>query len=565
MSKTDGILLPMMFWKLDTRPGPVLFVGPTRDMVMTISKERVATAIRQSPSLLAALKGGKSDTIMEKFINGCRLGFAWCGSETAISAHAVCLLLVDELDRIQALAGKGNPLGIARARMATYRASGEATEVITSSPLVGNIGTVTLATGLTHWAVAEINDVSSPVWKLWQQGTRHEWAWRCAQEKCSEYFIPRRDLLVYDTAADTAEAASKDVGVACPHCGTVLREHGSYGKLWMNAHGVMVAPGQAISKDGAVIGDETPNRRASGWASGLCSPWVSWADVVYQLHNALTDDDSAELQPVINTLFGECYAQQGARIEVNDLDHLRGDYLLGETPQEVSVLTLGVDIGDNNIWAVLRGWGPRYESWMIQRWEIRKGPTGTPVENPAPWDELGRIIDTPWDGLLIERVCIDARHLKLAVYAFCRERAEICVPTNGGSTLTRGWKEAALEETPDRKPDSQGMHLLTFGVHERKKYIRDHIKPGDDSAAGETASKHWHIPGDADPEYVKHLVSEELIRHPNGKLEWRKRSANHMWDCEVLCRVAIEHFQNGLPIGDREPAQAAQVAGWHEW
>ena len=64
--------------------------------------------------------------------------------------------------------------------------------MVTSTPKHGSVDVVKDdPSGLQFWKSAE--QLESPIWKVWQSGTRHHWAWPCPQ--CGEYFIPRFSCL----------------------------------------------------------------------------------------------------------------------------------------------------------------------------------------------------------------------------------------------------------------------------------------------------------------------------------------------------------------------------------
>ena len=69
---------------------------------------------------------------------------------------------------------------------------------VTSTPTAGTVEIEEdEASGLEFWRVVDQDDIASlgsPVWKLWQRGTRYHWAWLCPH--CGEYFIPRFKCLV---------------------------------------------------------------------------------------------------------------------------------------------------------------------------------------------------------------------------------------------------------------------------------------------------------------------------------------------------------------------------------
>src|SRR5690606_27638038 len=96
---------------------------------------------------------------------------------TELASQEAALALVDEIDRMDTdVGGEGSPLALAEARTETYP---DGKSIVTSTPTEGNVGAKQLETGLTHWEEAAPEDVGSSIWKLWQDGTRYEWAWPC--------------------------------------------------------------------------------------------------------------------------------------------------------------------------------------------------------------------------------------------------------------------------------------------------------------------------------------------------------------------------------------------------
>ena len=163
---------------------------------------------------------------------------------------------------------QGSPLELVEARGATYA---DFVVGITSTPSRGIVEAARdPQSGLDFWQVADAGDLESPIWTLWQSGTRHHWCWPCVH--CGQFFVPRFSLLRWPEGATPAEAR-RAAFIECLNCGGVIEERH---KTEMNRRGRYVAPGQTITADGAVSGDPVDVSTMSFWVSGLCSPFVTF-------------------------------------------------------------------------------------------------------------------------------------------------------------------------------------------------------------------------------------------------------------------------------------------------
>ena len=119
---------------------------------------------------------------------------------------------------------------------------------------------------------------------------------------------------------------------------------------------------------------------------------------------------------------GETWEEDGEQIETDDLYKRREKYNC-EVPEEVLVLTAGVDVQDDRFEAEVVGWGVEKESWGIKYQVIYGDLKLKPV-----WDELDRFLSqtfTTADGrhLKIICACVDSGgHFTTQVYRFCKER-----------------------------------------------------------------------------------------------------------------------------------------------
>jgi len=519
MAKTDGILLNTLGWKLDEDPQPCIYFGPTEKNVKSISKDRVDKMFRTTASLWEGLAKGKDDTVYEKFVNGMRLGFGWAGSGSELASHPAALVQIDERDQMDDVKGQGDPVNLAKARTSTYP-NGKV--LVTSTPTEGAVETVTLDTGFTHWEPAAGDDIQSSIWQLWQDGTRFEWAWPCPE--CGEYFIPRFDLLVWEEKADP-ERARHTTRMACPNNGCEI-EHRHKGT--MNCRGRFVAPGQSIDEDGTVVGDEPANSIASFWVSGLCSNWVSWGERAHDYVKAARTGDPGEIQSAINTGLGELYRIRGDAPPWENVRECAAGYMLGDVPEDVLMLTCGVDVQQNRLVYGVRGWGEGMTSWLVDRGELW-GET----DQPGVWRALANLLDSQYSDLGIALMLVDEGFRTNEVYEFCRQHRGRVAPAKGRANLDKPYKAANVDVNVRGKVIKGGLQHWIHDDEIGKAWVHSRIEwPADQPGA-------WFLPSDIDEDYCKQIVSWQRVTKPSGRTLWlRARKDDHYLDVEVLALLA---------------------------
>ena len=523
MGKTD-LELDLIGHRLDQRPAPILYVGPTREFVTDQFEPRVMTLLDEAPTLKAKVARGKRMKKTKKMVAGVPLRLAHGGSSSALKSDPAALALVDEYDEMLAnIKGQGDPLGLVEARGFTYA---DFVTVVTSTPSKGLVETEKCPeTGLEFWAVADPMDIESSIWKLWQEGTRFHWAVPCPC--CGEYFIPRFKNLCWPKDASPARAA-REAYIQCPQgCADPI----VYDQLRdMNARGVYVAPGQSVSPDGVVTGPVPDSPTASFWVSGLCSPFVTWGERAQAYLLAYASGEPDKIQTAINAGFGECYALGGGDLpEWEEVAKLALPYRMGDVPEGVLFLTCGVDVQKNRLVYVVRGWGVRRESWLIASGELW-GPTA----EPEVWGDLDELIASQYGGLHIRLTIVDAgfrpgkkdlvpEHM---VYAFARRNASRVFASKGYLTRVQPVSVNTIEVTATGEKAPYGLELVRVSTDFFKTWVHERLRWPDDRPGG------WHLPEDVTEDYCRQIVSEARIRKPSGGVQWVvKSSHNHYLDC----------------------------------
>ena len=562
MGKTETFL-DIIGERLSNRPAPILYVGPSKEFNTDQFEPRLNELFRQSPLHRKMLGGidGKRQKKTLKRVAGVRVRLAHAGSSTALKSDPASIALVDEYDELlKDVRGQGDPLGLVMARGDTYA---DFVVGVTSTPSRGLIETERdPASGLELWKVDDEAEDLSPIWKLWQRGTRHHWIWPCPH--CGEYFVPRFKLLRYPKGA-TAAQARRDAWIECPNNGCVIREADKEG---MNARGTYIAPGQKIDADGNVTGEPPDTDTLSRWTSGLASPFVTIGERAGRYLEALKSGENEKIQTAINAGFGEVFTDDGGDLPAWEvIKNGALPYASESVPLEAIYLTIGVDVQKNRLVYVVRAWGARATSWLVKFGEL----WGNTAE-PQVWEDLAEVLTTPIDGLLIKLAFVDSgfRPGKKfdvpvnRVYEFARRFRSFVFATKGAShPLITPLVKRKIEVTQQGTQSKYGLELIRLDPGHWKSWVHERLLwPADQPGA-------WYLPSDVTEDYCKQIIAEVMVRGPGGKPAWIEKSReNHYLDAEGMAAAAgymlnVQHIKLGArrsaPKKTEAPTPSAPV------
>lgn len=528
MGKTES-LMNVIGWRFDDGPRvPSLWIAPTQKSVKSVADDRVMKMIRHTPSLWSMLEKGRRNRVVEKYLAGVRLGFGWAGSATELASHPAGLVIVDELDRmIGDVDGEGDPLTLATARTKNY-------------PLrkIGVCSTPTV-------------EGASPIWSLWEDGTREKWAWPC--KHCGTFFVPTLALLKWPDKADPMTARAKAF-VVCPECGGVLTDRH---KPRMNADGRFIAHAEQETGQELALAAPRPNSVSSFWISGLASPWQSFGEIAEKLVAAYRSKAPERIQSVVNTYGGEVWKISGDAPEWQSVMNSRAHYGRGSVPIGVRLITCGVDVQKDGLYWVIRGWGVNAESWLLDHGYLH-GQT----EYDQVWISLSGIILAPVMDRPIDRVFIDSGYRpgsiyhrpENAIYVFCRRHRSLAYPTKGHDTQDRPLKTADLDMSIGGRTVKGALKLWHINTDYAKTWIYAQIDAPAD-IGGE-----WHTHAQIDEDYARQMVAEEVITKSSGRRTWLEKGANHYLDCEVLAfGAALSLNVYALRAESSSPDQASPL------
>lgn len=538
--KTEA-MLDVIGSRLDQRPAPILYVGPSRAFVSDQFEPRLMALLDEAPRLASLVTRGRAAKKLLKYIAGVTVRLGYAGSSASLKSDPFALGLVDEYDEMVAnIKRQGDPLGLAEARGDTYA---DQITAITSTPSEGVVETETdPVNGLEMWAAGDPDVIQSPIWRLWQQGSRHHFAWPCPH--CREYFIPRFKTLKWKKGATPAQA-ERDAWVECPNCGAALTDAD---KPEMNAGGVMVAPGQTIEDARAGIDPEGVNY-PSFWTSGLCSPFVTFGARARRYLTALESGEPDKIQTAINAGFGECFSpiagSDSPRWETVSGRAL--PYQAGQVPLGGLRLFMAVDVQKFSMHYGIRAFGSRGTSWLVE-----KGQLYGPTSEPEIWADLEDLMLTRVNGMQIEHVFVDSGYRpnkpdgvnEHKVYEFAHRWRGFVSPVKGKDVQNPPYRVAKIEVKPDGKKRIYSIDLVWLSTDFFKSLVFSRIAtPMGDPGA-------WYVYTGVDEDYCRQVASEVRVIE-NGKPIWKPLTPNnHQLDVEsMLAALAYSRNVHRIPPG----------------
>lgn len=467
-------------------PASIMMIQPTVDLAQDYSKSRISPMITDTPVLgkifnttskdtsTAKTRDG-SNTILSKLFPGGRLIMTGANSPAGLASRPIRVLLADEVDRFPDSAGnEGDPVDLAAKRMTTFW-----------NKVMGLFSTPT-------------NEGASRIDVEYIAGTQEEWQHKCPN--CGEYHLIRYTDIICDSTEHLDAKGRKivvvnDVKWRCPDCGM------EYTEMEMRR-----AEQKYIVKNPAAI----QNGTRSFFVNGFTSPWLTWPTIMKEWLEAKGDPSREKV--VMNTRFGESYAQTGA-FEDETIFLKRRESYGAELPDGVLLLTAAVDTQDNRLEYEICGWGKDEEAWGIQKGIILGKP-----DNPATWKALDEILDKDYTfadktALQVARTFIDSGgHYTSNVYAYCQRnfsKQRFAIKGYSGTPgIPLNYKIGKASNT--------SIPLVMLGVDDGKQQVINRL------SIETMGSRYFHFPIDEedllltnrgyDELYFKGIISEHKVR-----------------------------------------------------
>jgi len=491
VGKTQAIL-NMLGYLIDCDPDTAMIVYPTEDTGRDVFRDFIDPMINACPALAEKKPSSMNDYTLSRIAmkGGATIFLAWANSPASLASKPVRYLFLDEVDKYPVTLGReANPIELAKERTSTFW---NRKIVIVSTPTIEG----------------------GPIWQEMKYA-----------DKKFEYLVPcphcmHRQKLIFEQIKWSNESglfveAERTAYYECEKCKKAIYDHH---KPWMLENGGWVA-----------------NNRAKRYKSvafhlpGLYSPWRTFGQFVRTFLE--TKKRPEKLQNFVNSWLAEPWRDDSSRIDqdeainslISNVDGRRG--LVNE---QAVTLTAGVDVQEDCLYYVVRGWAPDLSSWLVLKGVV------------TDWEMLERVLfDVEYEDengrlMKIELAAIDSGYRTDEVYRFVAAHYPFAIAIKGAST-DLGGKPFSLPSSDSRKQLGVAAPYII-----NTRYFKDFIYMRRRLPAGEPGA--WHIYAGVTEDYLKQITAE-VRTVKKGKPTWQKRSEhaqNHYWDAEVYAAAAAE-------------------------
>ena len=503
IGKTECVL-NFVGYIIDEDPGPILAIQPNvTPMGEAFSKDRIVPMLRDSPSLREKCGDPKArdsgQTITHKQFPGGHLTIAGANSPAGLASRPIRYFLGDEIDRWE-VTKEGSALSLARKRLLTYRAVGRSKELLVSSPTLAGFG--------IHAEYAACNE---------------QWELHLRCPDCGATQRPQLRHFLWPSGEPDA------VSYICAACGVA---HPASQEARIKARAEWVRVKECAAHD---------RRRVGFWANQWASPFASWADTVREFLDV--GKDAGKLQAVVNTAFAEPWEDEAEKADGGALLARRESYSASALPDDILLLSAGVDVQDDRLECEIVGWRAASADEPPESWGVEYHVLPGDPAQPGVWAELDLLLSETWRTesrreLRVQMACVDSGgHHTQQVYAWCAKRTGRHIyAIKGGAGKRPIWPGAG------KKRNLRGVSgtVYTLGVDAAKDAIYSRLKidrPG-------PGFSHWPVADCYGPAYFAGLTCEQVrTRKVRGfdVREYFKPSGarNEPLDCRVYALAAL--------------------------
>lgn len=485
IGKTE-ILNNIVGFHVSQDPSPILVVQPTLDMAQTWSKDRLAPMLRDTPVLAGLVKDPRSrdsgNTTLHKTFPGGHITSCGANSPSSLASRPIRIVLCDEVDRYPVSAGsEGDPVSLAKKRAATFW---NRKIVLVSTPT---------------------NKGNSRIEAAWEESDKRRFYIDCPHCQAEQTLI-WANVRWDDGDPDSAH-------YVCPHCGGVLDD----------------ADRIRAIRSGRWIAEGLSGRVAGFQLSALYSPWTPLASGVRDFLEA--KKQPATLRVWVNTYLGESWEEQGDAVDDYSISQRKEEWI--DVPNEVLLLTAGVDVQDDRLEVEIVGWGKDEESWSLDYRTIYGDPS-----SPAVWQDLDTALSqvlVTEDGrqLAVRCACIDSGgHHTSSVYRYVKPREGKRIFAIKGV----GGEGKPIVGRPSHNNIGK-VRLFSVGVDSAKELLFSRLR------INEVGPGYCHFPSSRSDEYFRQLTAEKVVtKYHKGfaRREFVKtRPRNEALDVRVYAMAAL--------------------------
>ena len=520
LGKTEA-LLNIIGYHIDNDPSPILVLQPTLEMAQAFSKDRIAAGLlRSTPCLQDKVKDPRArdsgNTTLHKVFPGGAITIVGANSPAGLASRPIRIVLCDEVDRYPTSAGsEGDPIQLARKRSATFW---NRKVIMVSTP-----------TNKNSSRIEEAFEASDK--RFYHVPCKH-----CHEPQVMKWANVRWD----DGNPDSAH-------YVCEHCAVMWTESD---RIWAIRNGEWVVT--------------QPESSVAGFAiNGMYSPWTSLSDAVREFLSVKKNPE--QLRVFCNTYWGQTWEDEGETVDDYELSERREQ--MPNVPDDVILMTAGVDVQDNRLEVSIIGWGRDDETYVIAHETLYGDPS-----TPQLWTNLDSVLNTQLGTesgrqIAIRASCVDSGgHFTNSVYAYCKKNA----PRRIFAIKGVGGEGKPISGRPSKNNIGKCL-LFPVGVDTAKDllFARMRIK--------ETGPGYMHFADALNDEYFRQLTAEKIVtrfhRGYKKRVFEKIRPRNEALDCMVYALAAygilgvnvnaladkLENAQDAVESSEQEQKQTSYL------
>jgi phage terminase large subunit GpA-like protein len=494
VGKTE-LLNNIMGYYIDNDPCPMMFIMPTKDLAEEYSKRSFASMMRESPCFHDKIqidKKSSTNNIDYKEFKGGLVLFVGSQKANALASVPIRIVLADEIDRFSVDAdGEGNPINLAKKRTSNFP---NRKWILCSTPTIHE---------------------KSQIMNEYEASSMHRYYCKCPH--CGgEQHLKWLNVKWVNDDPDTAR-------YICEHCGVLWDDLDRYKAI---DNGRWIAEKPEIKRN---IGFHLPRM-----ASGFCK----LSDVVKEFVDA--KGDPKKIKVFVNTVLAETSRESADETSPNVLMDRAEDFDIDNIPDQVMILTAGVDVQKDRVECMIVGWGKEYQAWVLDYVIIN----GDPLQDDT-WLKLETLLKREYrsnhykQNIKVKYCAIDSGHLPQRVYEYCYKTNMLddchLFATKGQESISRGghpiFNKQQIFNANDVRSNSKPFMV---GTYEAKTWLHEFFNyPAPQKG-------YWHFPKKFKLEFYEQLTSEKrYLEFKNGKerYKWLKPNSstrNEALDTAVL-------------------------------
>jgi phage terminase large subunit GpA-like protein len=494
---------------MDIAPANIIYVMPNLSLAKRTSKTRIKSLVEDTPVLrykvAKARSRDNSNTMLFKDFKGGSL--IMMGAESPADASSINARYVyfDEISRYPVSLGvEGDVIATITKRTDTY--DGNKKLYLTSTPTI---------------------EGSCAITREYDETDQRYYHIPCIH--CNYYQVLTFEQFAWDAGIPSS------VRYICENCGGEMRNHNK---------AQFLPKGKWIAKYPERSNSDTVGYHISGFYSPL--GFYTWETMVAAYEKCLLKPQ--RMITFSQTVLGKAYKLEGEQPPAQQLFErgIASSYTMNTMPDEVCILTCGIDVQADRVECHVIGWGKGMRSWSIA-YEVFTGDFGKQEVR----GRLSQLINRHWrrgetdEALGIKLAFIDSGYHSSNVYEFCLSMgAKHVVPVKGGpDTMTTPLNPPKYVYTrKDGVKDKALMMILVNGSYFKTMlYGRLKMQVNEDRTLPQG---YCSFPRDYDIGWYKQLTAEKRVPKENQsgfvKYQWQKPSGarNEVLDTTVYCMAA---------------------------